>query len=227
MTLLESTAGAIDKRAEYRTTSTPAICKILMIKPAVPKVLCQPHEHVSLSKTSLKKLKSNVQRLKLWLGEIVFLSFTLELWVAPRHSNDTSANITWQVHCNDRPRLAKCRQETERSSLVVTKCRGSPLWTLCGGWPEWAKRYKNYMKQHQRHMKQEGKTTGSVDSTNNWVNWQYWVQTCDQFHYQLTTCLSVESKDVDAKPLPPAPPGAVRSSSASNPQALQRTLASQ
>ena len=107
MTLLQSTAGAIDKRAEYRTTSTPAICKILMIKPAVPKVLCQPHEHVSLSKTSLKKLKSNVQRLKLWLGEIVFLSFTLELWVAPRHSNDIIANITWQVHCNDRPSADK------------------------------------------------------------------------------------------------------------------------
>ena len=169
-----------------------------------------------------------MQRLKLWLGEIVFLSFTLELWVAPRHSNDTIANITWQVHCNDRPRTSQMQTRNrtiipgrdKMSRITALKpCVADDLNEPSATRTTWSNIKGTWNKK--------AKTTGSVDSTNNWVNWQYWVQTCYQFHYQLTTCLSVEPKDVDAKPLPPAPPCAVRSSSASNPQALQRTLASQ
>ena len=86
-----------------------------------PQASCATPNCKSASATQVWMCKPWIDWMKLF-----FWQFTWLKWHNCKHHKK-----------NDRPRLAKCRQEAGWWSLDGTKHPGSPTWTLGGGWPKW------------------------------------------------------------------------------------------
>ena len=223
-----SPRGSRDNFSEYKMTSAPAICKILMITLAVPKVLCQPHMHVSLNNTSLKQKYANSSILiNFDWGKLALTHWKKPCALFQRiqviQLQLSQSKSKQKVRANPK---ANTNQTQTRNRTIIPgrdKMSGPRFWTLDVWWPEWAKHYKCEMRQHQGPTHQSTKID-SIDSTCHLTT----IDSIDntEFHQLAPTAMwrpVLVSKSTDAKPHSPALAHAVRSSSANS---LQSSLAS-